>query len=100
MDEVGPLAVGAGVGLAGYGAYKGLKAIQNAQAPGIERRAQRSAMAYGGDTERPFNFGDKKKKIKAAADAKLAADASESSTWNYRKSVGAAFVFNNLSEKV
>jgi len=103
LDEFVPQAIGAGI--VGYGAYKGVKGIQSMQAKGIEKRAQRSSSAYGGGTDRPFNFADKRKEMEAKARAKLAQaaqDAQENTTlksdWSYRKSAGIASASNGLSE--
>ena len=63
LDEIGPLGVVVG-GLAGYGAVKLGQAGMRRQKKSIEKRAQASADAYGGSTDRPYNFGDKRREQK------------------------------------
>jgi hypothetical protein len=57
LDEINPVLAIGGIGL-GYAAAKGLR---DRQKKSIEKRAQASADAYGGTTERPYNFGDKRR---------------------------------------
>ena len=69
LQEIGPLAV-MGIGALGGAAVGTGMAMRKKQLASIEKRAQASADVYGGDTKRPYNFGDKRREAKALKKAK------------------------------